>query len=362
MPSVTAPNSLLRELSVAAFGTLRRRNLRVSPVTQRHSWFIMEIPTKAAALTLPRARKPSMRFVCRRLLLMTALIGLAPTVGWAENSSESQEEEDAAAQRREVVARLRELYKTADNDIDKKKGLISWATEKGQPYAKAIEATARRDQQTGLANYGQQFFAQIPKTKWKTLASVLEESESLQQNRTTLIEFTTLVEALTKVARENQPPKRGDPPLPTTSFEERLSQQEQEAFAHWKQNAGYGELDPDEIYVVEETNRIRQEHGLQTLTVDLKMCAAARGHSKDMTEKEFFSHTSPIPGRASFSDRAALAGTTAHAENIFSGSDGKAAMVGWMKSEGHRKNILTSGLKRIGIGRHERNFTQMFGR
>jgi uncharacterized protein YkwD len=37
-------------------------------------------------------------------------------------------------------------------------------------------------------------------------------------------------------------------------------------------------------------------------------------------------------------------------------------MVGWMNSEGHRKNILTPGLKRIGIGRYERNFTQMFGR
>jgi hypothetical protein len=229
-----------------------------------------------------------MRFACRRLLFIAVLLALMPTGAWSDGTTNSQAEKDAAAQRREVVARLRELYGQAGNDIDKKKRLIRWATEKGQPYAKAIEASARRDQQTGLTNYGRRFFGRIPETKWKTLASVLEESESLHQNRTTLIEFTTLVEALTKVAREDQPTKRDEPSLPATSFETRLSEQEQMAFAHWKQTAGYGDLDADEIYVVEETNRIRQQEGLQTLAVDLKMCAAARGHSKDMTEKDFF--------------------------------------------------------------------------
>ncbi len=81
-----------------------------------------------------------------------------------------------------------------------------------------------------------------------------------------------------------------------------------------------------------------------------------------MKEKGFFAHDSPVPGKATPWARAKLAGTSASAENIYSGgSDPKGANRGWFFSPGHHKNMF-GGHQRIGLGHYGGRWTQMFGR
>ena len=95
----------------------------------------------------------------------------------------------------------------------------------------------------------------------------------------------------------------------------------------------------------------------------LELCDAARDHSKDMSEKNFFAHESPVKGKTTPWDRAANFGTTASGENIYAGStDPHGANTGWFYSPGHHKNMFNPGQKRIGLGQFKSHWTQMFGR
>jgi uncharacterized protein YkwD len=80
-----------------------------------------------------------------------------------------------------------------------------------------------------------------------------------------------------------------------------------------------------------------------------------------MAEKGFFSHDSPVPGKARFSDRARNFGTTAGGENIHKGStDGPDAITSWWHSPGHLKNMMR-GWSRTGLGHYKKHWTQLFG-
>jgi uncharacterized protein YkwD len=121
-------------------------------------------------------------------------------------------------------------------------------------------------------------------------------------------------------------------------------------------------LAQEEAEGIRDLNRIRLLLGMDALAIDLKLCEAARGHSKDMTERKFFAHDSPVPGKATPWDRARQAGTTASAENITAGaSTGAGANKMWFHSPGHFKNMLDSSHRRIGLGNHDKTWTQMFG-
>ncbi len=110
-------------------------------------------------------------------------------------------------------------------------------------------------------------------------------------------------------------------------------------------------------------NAIRVSCGLPPLIFDAKLCEAAAMHSRDMESKGFFAHESPLPGKAAFTDRAKLAGTTASGENIFMGStSGGEAVKAWFVSPGHHKNMLTSEYTRQGLGCAGKHWTQLFGR
>lgn len=114
---------------------------------------------------------------------------------------------------------------------------------------------------------------------------------------------------------------------------------------------------------IEELNEIRLLVGLNALVLDPGLCEASRGHSEDMATLKFFSHTSPVEGKESFGQRAALAGTTSSGENIYMGSTNpKSANRGWFRSPGHHKNMFHPAQRRIGLGNYGRHWTQMFGR
>ena len=126
-------------------------------------------------------------------------------------------------------------------------------------------------------------------------------------------------------------------------------------------------------------NREREAKGLQPLAWDAKLAAIARGHSADMAKRNYFAHASPEG--ANFDARYAKArykcfipvGDVIHggAENIarddlyaklttlgdrkyydWHSEDelARRAVTGWMKSPGHRANILTPHWAHEGLG------------
>lgn len=122
------------------------------------------------------------------------------------------------------------------------------------------------------------------------------------------------------------------------------------------------QLDPEEARCVLDLNLTRNLLGLDPLTIDLKLTAAARDHSKDMLEQDFFAHESPVEGKKTPWDRAERFGTTASGENIAMGTlDGGVANLMWWHSPGHHKNMLGDHT-RVGLGRQVQHWTELFGR
>jgi len=114
--------------------------------------------------------------------------------------------------------------------------------------------------------------------------------------------------------------------------------------------------------VLEETNRYRaMGYDCDTegafgpagpLEMDEVIQIAARGHSVDMGEQNFFDHTS-LDGRE-FDDRmrnAGFSGASPWGENIAAGQNTPREVVaGWMESDGHCRNIMNPSYRVIGIG------------
>jgi uncharacterized protein YkwD len=115
--------------------------------------------------------------------------------------------------------------------------------------------------------------------------------------------------------------------------------------------------------VVRLTNLERAAAGCGALHVDPRLTAAAQGHSADMANRGYFSHTTP-EGATPW-DRAESAGyPNPSAENIAMGYRTAAAVVaGWMGSAGHRANIVNCASHAIGVGYDSPGFywTQLFG-
>ncbi len=126
-------------------------------------------------------------------------------------------------------------------------------------------------------------------------------------------------------------------------------------------------------------NKERQQHGLAPVSFDHALVVIARKHSRDMANRKYFDHISPEG--YDFAYRYRNAGYScaipdgsiiyAGAENIALNNlydsvttvNGKAfydwnsedriaetTVQGWMKSPGHRKNILTPHWRNEGIG------------
>jgi uncharacterized protein YkwD len=122
--------------------------------------------------------------------------------------------------------------------------------------------------------------------------------------------------------------------------------------------------------VAELVNLERQIENLRPLTWDDSLFAAARGHSTDMAEQDYFSHES-LDGREP-GDRILAAGYqyNTYGENIAGGYPiPEAVMNGWMSSPGHRANILNTTFCDIGVGytygsasTYGHYWTQDFGR
>jgi len=99
------------------------------------------------------------------------------------------------------------------------------------------------------------------------------------------------------------------------------------------------------------TNRERTQNGLANLSENQLLHAIAEGRARDMVENDYFAHISPTGAQAS--DLAQRLGYRYKiiAENIASGIflTNQKIVDGWMQSPGHRKNILSSEVKEIGV-------------
>ena len=94
----------------------------------------------------------------------------------------------------------------------------------------------------------------------------------------------------------------------------------------------------------------RERFGLPVLARDADLDAVARAHSRDMRDHGFFGHRSPTTGSVGDRLRAAGYRHVGCAENIARNPNLWDAERGLFESLGHRANILSSRLDRLGLG------------
>ncbi|MEV0117696.1 CAP domain-containing protein [Streptomyces sp. NPDC050844] len=98
-------------------------------------------------------------------------------------------------------------------------------------------------------------------------------------------------------------------------------------------------------------NAERAKAGCGPLRLDRRVQTAARAHARDMAARNYYEHVSPEGEHADDRMRKAGYPTGAWAENIHKGPKGpKTAMRDWMRSPGHRANILNCAYKDFGAG------------
>lgn len=105
-------------------------------------------------------------------------------------------------------------------------------------------------------------------------------------------------------------------------------------------------------------NLERRRRGLRGLRANGRLAAAAARHSTDMVRRAFFGHVTP--GGATLVQRIRRTGyvsgarSYALAENLAWGTGSYATplrtVAGWMRSPGHRRNILHPGFRELGVG------------
>jgi uncharacterized protein YkwD len=111
--------------------------------------------------------------------------------------------------------------------------------------------------------------------------------------------------------------------------------------------------------VIARTNAIRRERGLPELRVDDRLAAAARAHSADLARRDAAGH---LGGDGSLPDvRADRTGYSwvFIAENVAVGQPTPSqVLMGWMSSADHRRNLLSSEARHVGVGYAYRPETQ----
>jgi uncharacterized protein (TIGR03000 family) len=119
--------------------------------------------------------------------------------------------------------------------------------------------------------------------------------------------------------------------------------------------------------VVTETNRERKLAGCEPLVFNSKLASAAQKHADNMAKKQVLNHTLD---NQDFMQRATAEGylLAAGGENIAEGASSSSDVVGmWMRSPGHKKNMLSTDYSEIGVGtawdtQGRRYDVQLFGR
>jgi uncharacterized protein YkwD len=116
-------------------------------------------------------------------------------------------------------------------------------------------------------------------------------------------------------------------------------------------------LDSEEAAFLGIINQYRAQNGLGALSACTSLNRAAQGHSEDMRDQNYFSHTgqngsSPWERACDACYELGCGPMTAMAENIAAGNSGaQATFDQWKNSPGHNANMLGASFTVIGIGR-----------
>jgi uncharacterized protein YkwD len=107
-----------------------------------------------------------------------------------------------------------------------------------------------------------------------------------------------------------------------------------------------------------EIARVRAGHDARRLRADPQLDLAAARHATDMVERRYFSHTSP--GGGDLADRAQRAGYAARgcswrvgeilAWGVGPRSTAAGTVRAWMRSEGHRRILVSRRYRELGLG------------
>jgi uncharacterized protein YkwD len=91
-------------------------------------------------------------------------------------------------------------------------------------------------------------------------------------------------------------------------------------------------LTEGESQIIAKTNEAREQDGLPALVVDCRLMGTARRHAMRMSKAMSMFHSAGV------------------AENVATGQTfASEAVVTWLRSPGHRANILNRGYRRIGV-------------
>jgi uncharacterized protein YkwD len=106
-------------------------------------------------------------------------------------------------------------------------------------------------------------------------------------------------------------------------------------------------LSSSEASLLQTMNSVRTSHHLAPLRLDVRLLHAARGHSADMMQRQYFAHGS-VAGRV----LAQGARGPVFGEDLAWGTGVGAQWVvtRWLASPPHRAVLLRPGFRRVGIG------------
>lgn len=105
-------------------------------------------------------------------------------------------------------------------------------------------------------------------------------------------------------------------------------------------------------------NHTRERRGLRRLRLNRRLSRAALAHTRDMVEGRYFAHVShsgeDVVDRLRSTGYLQRAGRWMVGENLAWGtghlSTPRNTVIGWMRSPGHRSNILSERFREIGVG------------
>ncbi len=122
-----------------------------------------------------------------------------------------------------------------------------------------------------------------------------------------------------------------------------------------------GSVEAKEKEVLHLVNQQRKANGLKELTLSTKLISLAEMKSKDMADKNYFSHTSPTYGTPFEMLQKYGVSYRSAGENIAKGqATSEQVMQDWLNSSGHRANILSPRFTEIGIGYYDKHWVQLF--
>jgi uncharacterized protein YkwD len=106
----------------------------------------------------------------------------------------------------------------------------------------------------------------------------------------------------------------------------------------------------NEEAVVRLVNAAREREGLAPLRVDERLRTAAREHSRDMARRKFCAHENP-DGLTPTDRMRAQNYPEPGGENVARGQESpRSVMDAWLKSPGHRANLLNADFRAVGVG------------